>query len=363
MTGQRVAWSRVKGIVPLSFKWWLSEWVYRERVELPRGRRAMVFLAADYGNIGDIAITRAQIRFLERALPHVSVVAVPISKTRTRLRDIKAQITDDDLITIIGGGNMGSLYSEIEAFRQRVIRSFPRNHIICFPQTLDFDDSHTSHVALGKIASSYACHNDIDVFMRERVSFERAEDLFKDSPSPRVWLIPDVVLCLDLVELDVQPTSVREGIVMCLRNDTEIRISNVDRDVVLSCAQATGLPIVSTDTYLPEWGLSDERSLEMLRGTLREFQSSRLVITDRLHGMIFAAISGTPCLTLPSLNHKTEHVYREWLSDASYVEFIREITRESVQAGIHRMLTMSEQRLALPSFEAAFEPLRNAVQH
>lgn len=352
----------MKPLLPLGVKWWLSEWVLRERVELPPGRRALVFLAADYGNIGDIAITRAQVRFLERALPDVSVVAVPISKTRARLRDLKAQITDDDLITIIGGGNMGSLYVEIEAFRQHVIRSFPRNHIICFPQTLDFDDSDASHNALRKIASTYAGHKDLDVFIRERVSLERAIDLFKGAPSPRVAFTPDVVLSLNVAELDVHPNSAREGIVLCLRDDAELRISEVDRNMVRSRAQATGLPIVTTDTYFPEWDLSEERSLEMLRSTLREFQSSRLVITDRLHGMILAAVSGTPCLTLPSLNHKTEHVYREWLPNTSYVEFVSDVTQESVQAAIGRLLQMSDQRLALPSFEAAFEPLRTAVQ-
>ena len=330
-------------------------------MELPPGRRALVFLAADYGNIGDIAITRAQVRFLERALPGVSVVPVPISKTRTRLRDLKAQIRADDLITIIGGGNMGSLYPEIEAFRQRVIRSFPRNHIVCFPQTLDFDDSDSSSRALAKISSTYARHRDLDVFIRERVSLERVMQLFSASASPRVWFTPDVVLSLNVNELDISPT-VRDGIVLCLRDDAELRISDADRDVVRSCATDTGQPIVTTDTYFPEWGLSDERSLEMLRGTLREFQSSRLVITDRLHGMILAAVSGTPCLTLPSLNHKTEHVYREWLSGTGYVQFLSEISQESVDAGIRYLLPMNEQQLAPPSLDAAFLPLLAAVQ-
>ncbi len=45
----------------------------------------------------------------------------------------------------------------------------------------------------------------------------------------------------------------------------------------------------------------DERffdRMEELNSKFAEFLSSGLVITDRLHGMIFAAITGTPCIAL-----------------------------------------------------------------
>src|SRR5690349_17962443 len=124
----------VKRCVPLAVKQWALQRMRPEEIVLPPGGRAFVFLAADYGNIGDLAISQAQKAFLRRCVGEFEVVGVPISKTRSLIGSIKRQITPSDLITIIGGGNMGSLYPEIEGLRQLVIRSFSGNRIVCFPQ-------------------------------------------------------------------------------------------------------------------------------------------------------------------------------------------------------------------------------------
>lgn len=41
-----------------------------------------------------------------------------------------------------------------------------------------------------------------------------------------------------------------------------------------------------------------------LRKKLLEFSDSEAVITDRLHGMVFAAIMNTPCMVLTNCNYK-----------------------------------------------------------
>lgn len=53
------------------------------------------------------------------------------------------------------------------------------------------------------------------------------------------------------------------------------------------------------------------------------FSKSQLVITDRLHGMIFAYITGTPAIVLPNSNFKVEKCY-EWIKDCGYIKFIKE---------------------------------------
>jgi pyruvyl transferase EpsI len=44
-----------------------------------------------------------------------------------------------------------------------------------------------------------------------------------------------------------------------------------------------------------------------------------VVVTDRLHGMIFAAITGTPCVVLQNSNHKIESTHQTWLSSLSHI--------------------------------------------
>ena len=67
-----------------------------------------MFLAADYNNLGDIAITTAQYNFLKKNLPDYKVVCVTPSDTIRYCKSIKRLSPENVLVTLIGGGNNGS---------------------------------------------------------------------------------------------------------------------------------------------------------------------------------------------------------------------------------------------------------------
>ena len=50
-----------------------------------------------------------------------------------------------------------------------------------------------------------------------------------------------------------------------------------------------------------------------------KFSKAELVITDRLHGMIFSVITKTPCLVFDNKNHKISETYTAWLKDCNYI--------------------------------------------
>lgn len=79
--------------------------ISKENIILPAGQRAFIFLSADYGNIGDIAISSAQKKYLFRELQG---------------------------FTIIGGGNMGYISCmRLKNSRARMrLRFFKRDEII-----------------------------------------------------------------------------------------------------------------------------------------------------------------------------------------------------------------------------------------
>ena len=52
---------------------------------------------------------------------------------------------------------------------------------------------------------------------------------------------------------------------------------------------------------------------------LKKFAKSKIVITDRLHGMIFAYLTQTPCIVFSNYNHKVIGTY-EWIKDVNYIE-------------------------------------------
>ena len=139
-------------------------------------KKCYVFLGADYGNLGDVAITQAQIAFLKEILPDYVIIEIPISKTFAWMKDVKAVTSADDIITLIGGGNMSVKYADIEYCRQFVISQFPNNPIIGFPQSLDLVDAKPSQ--LKHVRKVYCNHKKLLLFFRDHFSYDKAQKLF-----------------------------------------------------------------------------------------------------------------------------------------------------------------------------------------
>lgn len=138
--------------------------------------RIIVALVADYGNLGDVAITFAQKQFLEELFPGREVILFPISGTFSKMKELKCQVRDDDIVTIVGGGNMGDLYDDIEFCRQFVIQRFKKKPIILFPQTIDYSDTADGRRMLRKAVRSYGKHRNLTVFVREEISYQKYKD-------------------------------------------------------------------------------------------------------------------------------------------------------------------------------------------
>lgn len=275
-----------------------------------RNRRVFVFLAADYGNLGDVAITYAQEKLLKEKYPDYEIVDVPISKTLSLLRPIKRIATPDDIITITGGGNMGEMYGDIELLRLMVIRMFPNNKVVVFPQTTDYSAENTFLLRLAK--KTYNGHRHLTMLAREEVSYNKMCELF---PKANIKLTPDVVMTLD-----ERRECERKGIVFCLRNDKEKSIQSQYADELRKEATTLGLPIIDYDTHIDKEHMPLNVRKEELDKIWGIFCSAQLVVTDRLHGMVFAYITGTPAIVFPNSNFKVEKCY-EWIRNCGYINF------------------------------------------
>jgi pyruvyl transferase EpsI len=227
--------------------------------------------------------------------------------TFTAIRDLAAACTTEDIITIVGGGNMCDLYASIEDARRFVVGRFPRNRIISFPQTMDFSDTARGRRELRKSQRAYGRHRHLRLFAREALSLERMRAAFPDTD---VQLVPDIVLSVDASASE----GIRRGTLLCIRNDYESVIpESVRRNLVLELSR-TLEDVSVTDTVLAwERRLSREEREAELDAVLRRFRAAEVVVTDRLHGMIFAAITKTPCVALRNSNHKIAATHRESL--------------------------------------------------
>lgn len=317
--------SKIKALIPYETK-------VRARVRLLKNKptealgfkvpsgdhRIFIFLAADYGNLGDVAITYAQHKFLSQTFPEYQVTEIPISNTIEGVVFVKRIINKDDIITTVGGGNMGDMYPQIEFSRQLVMEFFPEHKMISFPQTIDFEDTPYGQKMLKKAISRYSKHKDLTLIAREEVSFATYKKHFGQH---RVLLLPDIVMTLDKTE----PKYERKGVTVCLRDDKEKKMTAEQGQALLDLLKAEFGELTLGDTHIGGRDMSLRRRVRELHKIWDGFRRSELVVTDRLHGMIFCFITNTPALVFLNSNHKVQTSY-QWIKKAKNIQLVTDFS-------------------------------------
>lgn len=331
----------------------------REDADLQRylGKpKAVVALAGFYQNLGDMALTYAQKRFIESVLPNHEILLFPSLDTYQRMKALKAVCDREDIITTIAGGNMDDVYPSLENARRFIVRSFPDNAVISFPQTFAFSDTPNGYNSLRRSAKTYSRHKNLTLFGREPRSLALMKSAF---PSNAVRYCPDIVLSLRLDN----PPSERSGVLVCIRNDSEARLTPSERDAISSAIQAKYSDVVFRDTV--DVALEDctpqtfEATLERFWDFLR---TRSVVVTDRLHCMIFCAITKTPCVVLPNNNHKIEGTYRAWLEDLPYIEYLEHWDADEMLTRMDTLALLDRDNLPHLDLSAHYAELRKALR-
>lgn len=321
-----------------------------------RGRKKVVVaLAGFYQNLGDMALTYAQKRFIEQTLPDYEVLLFPSTATYGQMKALKRVVGPEDIITTIAGGNMDDVYPSLENARRYIVRSFPNNPVISFPQTIAFSDTPNGQRARRRSARTYRSHPRMVVFGRE----PRTLALMKSGlPGTRIEYSPDIVLSLKN-EVPPQP---RAGILLSVRHDKEVLLDDSERSKIMEIITAKTDDIVVRDTV--DVALEDCQP-DTSESTLKSFWSllstRRVVVTDRLHAMIFCVITETPVIVLPNSNHKIKGTYETWLKDHSYVRFLDSFDEASLSRTINELWDLPTESITRPDLEPRYEQLRKAL--
>lgn len=269
----------------------------------------------DHDNLGDYAILLSTKQFLQYLVPLYEIIEIS-EKSYWKLCDSLSKIiTKEDIVILQGGGNLGDQYKYIEKIRRDAIKRF-RNKIFMFPQTIYFENTKKGYHELKKTQKIYSNNKKLVLMARERISYQIMKEEF---PSLEVFLLPDIVL---RYRFDKELLN-REGILLCLRSDFEGKLSYDDKKYITNICRDYTLDISLTDTSIRQTIKSESRE-DYLSNKLNQFSASSLVITDRLHGMVFAALTETPCIVLGNYNHKIFGVY-QWIEDLNYIVYINSI--------------------------------------
>lgn len=297
-----------------------------------RGNETRIYLIGTpcHGNLGDQAIAEAESQLL-REIDAEYVKEITFADFKEHYLCLKMYTTEHDVFLLHGGGNMGIEYLWEEKLRRKVIASFPNNRIVLLPQTISYEDSDIGKAELENSQSIYSTHLDLHICAREKYSYEIMKDAY---PQNDVLLVPDIALYLDRRRLQ----TVRQGILLCFRQDVERIISPEQMREITEYCQRYTEEISATDTVIGVPVPIAER-VYRLNEKWEEISSAELVITDRLHGMIFCAITGTPCIALSNYNHKVKGVY-EWIKDLEYIQYLDDY--REIPAHIPRLIAMKD---------------------
>lgn len=350
---------KIKQLIPVSTKTRILYYISNAndiRFDLyNKKRKAIIALAADYANLGDVAITHAQARFLKACMPGYEVLPFPCSSTFLKMKALKSVCTPDDIVTIVGGGNMSDLYDSLEDARRFVIGHFPNNKIVAFPQTINFSDTPKGRRELRKTIRVYGRHKNLHLVAREPISFEIMKRTFPATP---VYLAPDIVLSLYISELE-QP---RQGVLLCIRDDAESAFPPGERSEFVN-RLTTSIPNVCvTDTLNPNNGrLPITERVAQFEALLALFLRSEVVVTDRLHGMIFSAITGTPCFVLQNNNHKITATHHAWLRSLPHIRMGEGFDAGKTLRTVEELRNIDRRTIHRPDLSEHFEPLKRVI--
>lgn len=306
--------------------------------------------APEYLNLGDQAIAQAEIELLRG---QYQIYEIPSKRFAEHVGALRTYLNPDDLLAINGGGYMGVEWFGYEESIRRVITEFPRNRVIIFPQTIFYGDSERGLTELERSKEIYSAHPDLHIFAREKTSYE----LMKQSyPRNYVYMAPDMVLSMNRS----LPRLPRDGILFCMREDPEKKLTDREICEMESLARVFDPAVRFTDTALKgRKDITPDERDKAISQKLDEIKSSRLLLTDRLHGMVFAAITGTPCVAFGNYNHKIKGVY-EWISDLDYIVY--KDGTEGLADDMRRLLSLTPEDYDEKRLSPYFDELRSVFR-
>lgn len=294
---------------------------YREGIDktntLPK---FYLFNSPDYSNAGDIAIAFAEKAFIEQYFPEYELVEVSCTQYQNEKYKLLESISQSDIVAITGGGNIGSLWMRFEDYYLDIVDSFTNNKLIVFPQTVYFEENNIGKREQERFVQITRNHPNIAFFARDKKTYEFLEKL--DLQLTQLCLCPDMAFYLsfdkDFIAAKKEKRVISDtDILLCLRDDKEAQ-PNFVREIGELKKNSNNITYI---TMLPVFSTRYTDRLMVLKDVINLISTKHLVITDRLHCMIFCALLGTKCIAIDNISNKLSGAYN-WFGDCTNIKII-----------------------------------------
>lgn len=284
----------------------MNKWPdYEKLYKKARGKAFILFNSPDYPNLGDHAIALAERRFFGKYFPDYDFIEISCSQYIKENLRICSAIKDDDILVITGGGNMGDNYLRLQDISSHVIQNYQNNAIIVAPQSVYFGGGAFSDMEMARMKFLYEKHGRLMLTAREEKTYELCQSLF-DEVFIKL-MVPDMVFFLGC---DHNAASKRRGALVCLRTDIESRqmVKQSEVEHILSDLDFT----VTKYTTISSSEILLYNREEKVSEALDTVASAEVIVTDRLHCMIFCILTNTPCVVFDNITGKLTETLK-WL--------------------------------------------------
>lgn len=293
-------------------------------------KKIFLLMEPEYGNIGDQAIAYATEKYISDYFPEYLHVKVTEKNTYKHMKTLQRVCAPSDIILLQGGGNMGNLYPRIERLRRFCLKCFPDNTVVSMPVTATYMDNKFGKREFKKSLKVYNAHRKLILLAREKYTYDFLKENYINA---NCLLVPDIVFYL-ANKIEIRESD-KTCVMLCIRKEMESVLSEGLRNEIIRGVINRFPDGFIYDTEVKRTIDPDIRDLEVL-SMLNQFRRSKIVITDRMHGMIFAAVTGAPCVVLKSLDKKIEGTY-QWLKEFNSIKFVESNSFAEVDAAISLM--------------------------
>ena len=286
-------------------------WPDYERLFTEGRKPALIlFNSPDYSNLGDHAIALGEMKFFQKYFRNWDLIQISCEEYILENLKIKNVIRKDDILLISGGGYLGTLWPRFDDIVRHIVFSYPDNKCFVLPQTLFFENSPFGRQEATREAKCFRSHTALYLALREQRSYDLAKEVF--AFESRISLVPDMAL-----NLRYEKQKDRKGALLCFRKDKEAVTHSYQQESV-EWVEYMGLDWKEIDTVQKDNinMVERQKKLEVLMDTI---SAAEIVFTDRLHGMILCAITGTPCLVFDNISHKLKESYM-WMEKFNYIK-------------------------------------------
>lgn len=281
--------------------------------------RIILLGTPEYGNLGDHAIAIAELELLKKNFGNYEIIEITQENLQWDLKGVFSNIQADDLLIYTGGGFVGSMYLETGGkYLRKILQQFKNNKIIIMPATIYYDNTDAGMKEMEFDFALWNSCSDLTVCVRDIESKKNLEKC--DKHNFNYNLIPDMVL-----SLSYPIATKRDGIGLLFREDQE-KNNNIKTEQIKSIIEEQGFCYKNMSTRVPYNVEPVQRNQEVLL-KLEEISNVKLIITDRLHGLIFSIITGTPCIAIDNISKKLSGVLAT-INTLPYVRMSKEAVIE-----------------------------------